>query len=371
MSKVTKIELVMVDLKPETVRQDAIQSFVSQETPIIKIIDEDGNVGVGYTYTIGTGGTSIIALIKEHLAPFIIGKDADNIERIWQDMLYHTHATAVGAITSLALACIDIALWDLKAKKMKTPLYKLLGGHKDKVKVYSTEGGWLNLETEELVSKTLAVQKLGFAGAKIKVGKEFISQDVARLTAVRNAVGDNFEIMVDANQSFSLSESIRRAEAFKPFNLAWLEEPINADDVMAHKKLCSHTSIPIAVGESMYSLSQFKDYLQSGACTIIQADVARVGGITPWMKLAHLAEAFNVDISPHFLMEAHVSLCCAVPSSGWLEYIPQLTRIVNTEMKIENGYAYPSDDYGLGIDWNWDAIDALSIVNHTIKGNIP
>jgi L-alanine-DL-glutamate epimerase-like enolase superfamily enzyme len=115
------------------------------------------------------------------------------------------------------------------------------------------------------------------------------------------------------------------------------------------------------VGESMYSISQFKDYLVSGGASIVQVDVARIGGITPWMKVAHMAEAFNVPVCPHFLMELHVSLVCAIPNAPWLEYIPQLDTVTTTGLRIEDGRAWPSDVPGLGIDWDWDAIEAMQI----------
>ncbi len=129
------------------------------------------------------------------------------------------------------------------------------------------------------------------------------------------------------------------------------------------------TSLPIAVGESLYSLQHFREYLQRGACSIVQVDVARIGGITPWLKTAHLAESFNVAVCPHFLMELHVGLTAAVPNGRWVEYIPQLDRITTTGMTIENGRAIPSDEPGLGIAWDWDAIgrmrvdDATRVVN--------
>jgi len=145
------------------------------------------------------------------------------------------------------------------------------------------------------------------------------------------------------------------------FDVAWFEEPMPADDVLEHARLAASTSVPIAVGESLYSLSQFKDYLVSGGASIVQVDVARIGGITPWMKVAHLAEAFNVVVCPHFLMELHVSLVCAIPNAPWLEYIPQLDSLVATGIRIENGRALPSESPGLGIDWDWQAIDAARI----------
>lgn len=140
------------------------------------------------------------------------------------------------------------------------------------------------------------------------------------------------------------------------YDIAWFEEPLPADDVLQHSRLANSTSVPIAVGESIYSLSQFKDYLVAGACSIIQVDVARIGGISPWLKVAHLAEAFNVTVCPHFLMELHLPLVCAIPNAKWLEYIPQLDLITESGIDIENGIARPSNLPGLGIKWDWEAI---------------
>ena len=358
MAKIERIEILMVDLAPKVRRVDAIQSFESQETPIIKIIDSDGAVGMGYSYTIGQGGPAIISLLQRTLLPKLIGRDPTQIEQIWRDMLFATHATSVGAITSLALAAIDTALWDLKCKKAGLPLYKMAGGAKDRIQLYSTEGGWLHLTPEELVDDALARQQEGFKGAKIKIGHKLGVDDRARLSAVRDAVGDYFEIMTDANQSFSLSEARRRAQILEDFGVAWFEEPLHADDVGSHENLAASTSVPIAVGESMYSLSQFNDYLRRDAASIVQVDVARIGGITPWLKVAHMAEAFNVSVCPHFLMELHVSLCCAVPNSNWLEFIPQLDRLTQSSMQIDDGFGIPSETPGLGIDWDHDAIAA-------------
>src|SRR5207247_9737816 len=140
------------------------------------------------------------------------------------------------------------------------------------------------LRSDELVDQTLAAKAQGFKGAKIKVGRPHVSEDVARLCAVREAVGAGFEIMTDANQGFHRSEAVRRAAAFAPLDLAWLEEPLPAEDVAGHRQLQEHTSIPVAVGESMYHLGQFREYLAQGACNMVQPDVARIGGLTPWMK---------------------------------------------------------------------------------------
>jgi L-alanine-DL-glutamate epimerase-like enolase superfamily enzyme len=361
MATITRVEALMVDLKPKVKRTDAIQSFVSQETPIVRIFDADGGFGTGYTYTIGTGGPSIMKLIELTLGPALIGREAMEIERIWRDLLFLTHATTVGAITSLALAAIDTALWDLKCRRHGQPLHLMAGGAQERIPLYTTEGGWLHIETAALVADAMQAKANGFGGSKIKIGRRHVSEDVARLEAVRQAVGPAFEIMTDCNQRFTIDEAIRRARCLTPIDVAWIEEPLTAGDLMGHVRLSQSTTIPVAVGESLYSPLHFREYLQQGACSIVQVDVARIGGITPWLKVAHLAECFNVPVCPHFLMELHVSLCAAVPNARWVEYIPQLDSLTTAPMRIEAGHAIPSDEPGLGIAWDVTAIEKQTV----------
>ncbi|MBI1397634.1 MAG: mandelate racemase/muconate lactonizing enzyme family protein [Betaproteobacteria bacterium] len=356
MSRIVDVEVFQVDLASKVKRGDAIQAFPKQETPMVRIRTDDGAEGVGYTYTIGTGGSSVVALIRDHLAPQLVGQESAMVERIWRQLYFHTHATAVGAITSLALCAIDTALWDLRGKRAGLPLHILAGGAQERVPVYDTEGGWLHMSTKEIVANAERMRSAGFGGVKIKVGKPRGSDDVKRLAAVRKAIGGGMELMVDANQGFTVAEAIRRARQFEALDLAWFEEPLPADDISGHALLRQSTSLPIAVGESIYSISHFREYLQHGACTIVQVDVARIGGITPWLKCAHLAESFNVPVCPHYLMELHVGLCAAVPNAPWVEHIPQLDVIMKNAMRIRNGFAYPFEAAGLGIEWDWKAI---------------
>jgi L-alanine-DL-glutamate epimerase-like enolase superfamily enzyme len=356
MSKITSVDVWRVDLPPPVPRSDAIQSFVVQETPMVRVRCDDGSEGVGYSYTIGTGGSSVVALIADHLAPRLIGCDAACIEAIGRDLLFATHATSVGAITSLALAAIDTALWDWRCRRDAQPLWKAAGGAKPRTPVYTTEGGWLHLDTDTIVRETVAAKAAGFQGAKIKVGLPRVADDAARVGAVRKAVGDSFEIMVDANQCFTLSEALRRAHVYADLGIAWFEEPLPADDITGHARLAASTSVPIAVGESLYSPSQFAAYIQQGACSIVQVDVARIGGITPWLKVAHLAECHNLMVAPHFLMELHASLTAAVSAAAWVEYIPQLDAVASSRLVIEGGCAVAPDTAGLGIDWRFDEL---------------
>lgn len=358
--KIARAQALLVDLTPLAVRHDAIQAFVKQETVFVNLETEDGLLGTGYAYTVGTGGRAILALLQHDLLDRVIGEDAREIERIWQQLFFATHATAVGAITSLALAAIDIALWDLRGKAAGQPLWMLAGGARQSVPLYDTEGGWLNLSPEQLVAgATNAVQR-GMAGVKLKIGKDDPHEDLERVRAVRDAIGPSIDLMLDANQAFDRASARRRARLLEQVDPFWIEEPLPADDLTGHRRLARSTPIPIAVGESIYSPAGFAEYVAAGAASILQADAARVGGITPWLKIAHLAEASDLTIAPHFLMELHVSLACAVPNAIYVEHIPQLHPICRSGLTIRDGRAVAPSAPGVGIDWDQDAIRELS-----------
>lgn len=340
------------------VRTDAVQSFVEQETVFVRLATADGLEGRGYSYTIGTGGTAVLALLEDYLLPLVVGADAARPEALWDRLRRSTLATMVGPITTLALAAIDTAAWDVRARALGTPLARLAGGAQDSVPLYDTEGGWLHLEIDELAANAVAAVDQGFTGVKVKIGKQRAADDAARVAAVRDAVGPGMAIMVDANQGLTRDEAVRRAHLLEPYDLTWIEEPLAADDVEGHALLARSTSIPVAVGETLYSLGQFRAYLGSGAAAVVQPDVARVGGITPWLKVAHLAEAFGVPVAPHFLMEIHVSLAAAVPNGRWVEWIPQLDSVTTSRIRRSGGRAMPPDVPGIGIDWDDAALES-------------
>ncbi|MFI7128743.1 mandelate racemase/muconate lactonizing enzyme family protein [Nonomuraea sp. NPDC050153] len=357
MPRIERIDVQLVDLQPAAVRVDAMQSFVKQETVLVTVHTSDGLSGTGYSYTIGTGGRAVLSLITDHLVPALVGRDARPVEALWRHMLDQTRATTVGAITSLAFAAVDTALWDLRGRRTGESLWRMAGGAHERLPVYDTEGGWLHLPVEDLVDGAKRAATAGLCGVKIKVGRPSLAEDAERLAAVREAVGPGFEVMVDANQAFTSAEAIRRARTYEPLGIAWFEEPLPADDLHGHRRLAAATSVPVAVGESLYSVQRFGDYLAAGAVGIVQVDVARIGGITPWLKVAHAAEAFNVAVSPHFLMELHVSLAAAVPNGMYVEHIPQLRAITRSSLMIEDGQVTPPDVPGIGIDWDPDALD--------------
>ncbi len=294
MARIERIEMRLVDIPPKVRRTDAIQSFVSQETPIVTVTDSDGAVGTGYSYTIGTGGSSVMRLLADHLAPRLIGREAERVEAIWRELEFATHATTVGPISALALAAIDTALWDLRCKRRGLPLWIAAGGAADRRPLYTTEGGWLHIDATALVDDALAAREQGFMGSKIKIGRPHVAEDYQRLAAVRSALGPVYEIMTDANQGFALDEAIRRAGRFADLDLAWIEEPLPADDLDGHIRLAAATTTPIAVGESMYSIRHFREYMtkrrlldRAGRCRPHRRDHAVAQGRARGRSLRH------------------------------------------------------------------------------------
>lgn len=358
---ITSARSFLVDVPVETPRTDASQSFLKQETIFVEIETGDGASGLGYSYTIGTGGTAVCALLDDYLLPHLVGMDGERVEAVWQALYAATRATAVGAITSLALAAVDTALWDRRCRVAGLPLATMAGGAKDRIPLYNTEVGWLHYSIEDLVAGADKAVSGGAKGVKIKIGKPSPAEDAERLHAVREAIGPHRDLMVDANQSMTLAEAVRRSRDLEAVGALWFEEPLPAEDVLGHEHLARSTSVPLAVGESMYSIGHFAQYLSRGAAGFVQADVARIGGISPWLKVAHLAEAHGVQVAPHFLMELHVGLCGAVSNSRYLEYIPQLRAVTTTELVIEDGEGLVPTTPGLGIDWDHDALDTMRV----------
>jgi L-alanine-DL-glutamate epimerase-like enolase superfamily enzyme len=354
-----EVRLARVPVDPP--RGDAIQEFNALELPIVELQDAAGRRGVGFGYTIGTGGTAIAALIADDLLPQIVGDDARHIGALVNRLRAHIRALTPGCISSNALAAIDIALWDLAAHRAQTPLHLLLGGAKDRIRLYNTHVGWLNREMSELVDlSTRAVQRDGFTALKLKVGKDDPEEDVERVAKVREAVGPQTTLMVDANQSWTVDQAIARAKKLEPFDLYWLEEPLDATDLDGMARLGRHTSLARAGGESLYSPTAFHEVVRRGALDILQPDVARVGGVSAALEVCHLAAAANLPVAPHVSPELSVTIACAVPNSVFVEYIPQMEPILKHPLVHRDGYAYPFDAPGHGIEFDDEALERFS-----------
>lgn len=352
----------LVRLPVEPARGDAIQKFDALELPIVTIADASGREGIGFGYTIGTGGSAILALLESDLLPQLTGCDSRRIVQIGERLRKSIHALTPGCIASTALAAIDVALWDLAARRANVPLHMLLGGAQERIRLYNTHVGWLNREVDEMVALSIeATRRDGFTALKLKVGKSDPEEDRERVAKVREAVGRTTTLMVDANQSWTIDQAIPRIRLLEPYDLYWVEEPLEATDLGGFERLGQHITAARAGGESLYSVAAFHDAVRRQALDILQPDVARVGGITNALTVCRLAAAANLPVAPHVSPELSITIAAAVPNSVFVEYIPQMEPVLKRPLLRREGYGIPFETPGHGIEFDPDALDRFTV----------
>jgi L-alanine-DL-glutamate epimerase-like enolase superfamily enzyme len=324
----------------------------------VRVRDADGAEGVGYTFTVGANGASIYASIERDLTPVLLGQRADLIEAAFERMWWASHYGGRGGAAVLAISAIDIALWDLKARVLNVPLWTLLGGHNAKVPCYA--GGIdLFFPLERLLRQTDDNLAKGFRAIKMKVGRPKLSEDVERVRAMREHLGADFPLMVDANMRWTADQAIRAARAFRDYDVVWLEEPIIPDDVAGHTRVLRDGGVPIAAGENLRSLYEFKQLIAAGGVSFPEPDVTNCGGISAFMKIARLAEAYNLPVTSHGAHDVTVHLLAAAPNRSYLEaHGFGLDRYIAEPLRIEDGFAVAPDRPGHGIKFDWAGLES-------------
>lgn len=327
---------------------DAVQRVADVELISVELHTDSDVTGWGFTYTIGRGGSAIRSLLADDLLPLLAGMHPLDYERIGQRLRQASRWVGRTGLTMMAIGAVDIALWDLKGRYVGEPLYQLLGGCRQSVPICASDAGWMNLSGEEMIRRARELADAGFQGIKLKVGRQTVDQDVAWVEAARAAVGDSVPIMIDANGKFAVHEAVSLSYALRETSIAWFEEPVYCDQPAAHAELREKTPIAIALGESLYSKFEFKDFIACGAVDIVQPDAARIG-ISEWMKVAHMAECFGIPVAPHAFFELHTHLMAAIPNGLVVEYIPYLDRMLEDPLHPEDGRVTPPDRPGHGI----------------------
>jgi L-alanine-DL-glutamate epimerase-like enolase superfamily enzyme len=329
------------------------------ELVTVRLRDRDGAEGVGYTYTTGAGGAAVHALIDQGLRPVLLGADADAIEALWTRMWWKLHYGGRGGSASLAVSACDIALYDLMARRLGMPLWRLLGGYDPAVPCYA---GGIDLEftLDALLKQTDGNLARGFRAIKMKVGRARLSEDVARVRAMRAHLGEDFPLMADANMRWTVDQSIAAARAFQDFRLTWLEEPTIPDDIAGHARIVREGGVPIATGENLHTLHEFTQMIAAGGVTFPEPDVTNCGGITVFMKVAHLAEAFNLPVTSHGAHDLTVHLLAALPNRSFLEVHGfGLDRYIEQPMVMADGNAVAPERPGHGVAFDWAALEGV------------
>ena len=338
-----------------------LQNFVSdakvltgRQTPLscvsmlfAEIETTRGYEGIGFSYALRIGGESQYAHARE-LAPLILGDDPDDISKIWDKLVWAGASVGRSGVAVSAIAAIDIALWDLKAKRANQPLAKFIGSHRNSVRCYNSSGGYLQAPIEEVLEKARKSLGRGIQGVKLKVGQPDTLLDFKRVEFLRKELGDAVPIMVDANQQWDRTTALRFGRSVEEFKLVWIEEPLNAYDAEGHAQLAAALDTPIATGEMLSSVHEHQVLIDKSSVDILQPDAPRVGGITPFLELAGQAALAGLGMAPHFVMEIHIHLAACYPTEPWIEHFEWLEPLFNERLQICDGQMLVPGGLGLG-----------------------
>lgn len=314
----------------------------------VELQTEQGHEGLGLSYSKRAGGPGQFAHAQE-IAPNLIGEDPNDIARLWDKLCWAGASVGRSGLATQAIGAFDVALWDVKARRANLSLAKLLGAHRDSVRCYNTSGGFLHTPIDQLKVNAAASVARGIGGIKLKVGQPDGRIDMQRVQAVREHLGDGVPLMVDANQQWDRPTAQRMCRALEGFHLVWIEEPLDAYDHEGHAALAQQFDTPIATGEMLTSAGEHWDLIRHRAADYLMPDGPRVGGITPFLKVAGLAQHAGLMLAPHFAMELHVHLAAAYPTEPWVEHFEWLEPLFNERIEIANGRMRVPTRPGLGL----------------------
>ncbi len=321
-----------------------------------EIVTDDGFAGYGFTGTHAhlPSDRVIARFISDVYAPMLLGKDSREVRRLWETLFHSPPLQWIGraGVSQLALSAVDVALWDIKAKRTGVPLWALLGDSgASRVKAYNTDVGWLNIPESELVAQCRrACQDEGFSGVKLKVGSDDPLDDVRRVEAVRSAVGPKVTIAIDANGKFDLPRAMRLSTLLSSLDVLWFEEPLWYDSVQDHLRLAQASPIPIALGEQIYTVESLYEFIRCGAVHFVQPDVTRIGGLTPMLRALELSAVHLLPVAPHAgeMSQVHVHVAFHSASCDILEYIPWIRNCFAEPATVRDGFFVKPEQPGAG-----------------------
>ncbi|WP_313088295.1 L-talarate/galactarate dehydratase [Pseudomonas sp.] len=352
--RIARIDLRSVELPLNRPVSDA-KVLTGRQAPLeavsllfADIETRDGNRGLGFSYCLRTGGPAQYAHACE-LAPLLIGEDPNDIARLWSRLIWASASVGRGGVAAQAIAAMDTALWDLKARRAALPLSKLLGARRDAVPCYNTSGGYLQAPIEEVIDKATAAREQGIGGIKLKIGQPDYQLDLRRVEALRRQLGDAVPLMVDANQQWDRVTALRVGRMLEQYQLTWIEEPLDAHDLAGHAALAAQLDTPIGSGEMLTSATEALDYIEGGAVDVIMHDAPRLGGITPFLQVVQAAERRGMVMAPHFVMEIHIHRAATYAHGSWVEHFDWLEPLFNERLAMRDGCMVVPDRLGLGL----------------------
>jgi L-alanine-DL-glutamate epimerase-like enolase superfamily enzyme len=321
-----------------------------------RIHTDEGLNGLGYTMLVGgDGASSVRAYLQDNLVPRLLGEDPLLIGKLWQKMYDSDRGIRKKGVPMYAISAIDIALWDIMGKSVGRPLWQLWGGVTDRVPVYGG-GGFLSYTVDDLVKEAEETFAIGARHYKMKVGLPDVMENVRRVAALRQAIGDEAKLLVDANQRLDVHTNVRLANLIEPYDIFWYEEPVYADNIAQCAEVARRINIPVATGENEYTRYGFRDLVESKAAAVLNPDIMRCGGFSELLKISHLAAAYDITIAPHLAPELSIHVLASIPNALLLEWSITRTRVWREELAVDNGYLRVPTRPGHGMEFSEEAL---------------
>jgi D-arabinonate dehydratase len=361
--RIERVEALAVSIPLPQPVADAVRRITHRDHVIVKVRAKEGPEGLGFALGYD-GSRAMLALIDEIFRPLLEGADAFATEHLWAEMYRQSIQAGRRGAALRAISAIDIALWDLRGKAAGLPVMELLGVHRKKMRCYATGGYYrAGQSVEELVREVQETAALGFSAVKLKVGALSAAEDARRVGAVRRALGDDFDILLDANGGWkSAPEAIAAMERLEEFRPYWIEEPVRADNLTAMARIAEAIRTPVATGELEATRWAFAQLAERRAAAILQPDATVCGGVSEWLKIAHMAAAFDIPVAPHYHWDIHTQLCAAIPNAIFIEYFPaksgvkMFDALLKEPMKVADGWIEPRTAPGFGIELDEAAV---------------
>jgi L-alanine-DL-glutamate epimerase-like enolase superfamily enzyme len=357
--KVTRVETRCVTVKLDKPIGSALGQLHSFGCILVFVHCDSGIVGENLIFTLNARRTRVLQSMVEEMADLVIGRDAGHIAgfwaRAWRDINFLGHK----GVPVVGISALDGALWDALGKMSNLPLYRILGGAQDRVPVYHSGGLWLSSSDKELVAEAERFAAAGFRAMKMRLGSPEPATDVARVRAVRTAIGPKIKLMADANQGLTESQAIRLGRALEEFDLTWFEEPLPAWDLDGLARVAAALETPIASGETEYTRYGFRRMLELRSADILMPDLQRVGGVSEFIRVGHMAESYDIPVSSHLFPETSLQVLGALANTIYLEYMPWFSKLYNETIEFAEGHAIVPERPGWGFTFSQDYVSHL------------
>jgi len=359
---ITNLRIDAVDLPMTSPLRTAMHEIASVGCLLVTIETDCGVVGEGYGFCFGIDRLRVIAGMAATLRDMVVGRDPHDVEAMWKAMFRGLNFYGQAGIAILAMSPIDIACWDAIGKAAEAPLYKLFGACRHRVPVYASGGLWLSSNPDELRKEARKFLADGFKAMKLRLGSKRWQDDVLRVEAVRDEIGPNIALMVDANQGLSAVDALKLGRSLEAFDLTWFEEPLPTWDDSGTAALARALDTPIASGETEYTRYGIRRMAENAGVDIFMPDLQRMGGYTEMRRTVQYLAAQDLPVAPHIFTEHSLHVVASAPNAIWCEHMPWFEPLFREHMTIDDEglIALPSAP-GVGFTFDWDNIESYRV----------